>query len=107
MREQRRKIQKFLTGAATHLAPSCADAFGAAIIERSGCEAVQLSGHAVHKNLCLPDAGLATASELESRITSIVEALRPWRSPLIVDGETGSGHHTQKRSNGGCRGAIS
>ena len=88
MREQRRKIQAFLRGDGIHLAPSCADAFGAAVIERSGFEAVHLSGHALHKSLCLPDAGLATVSEFAGRITSIVEAVA---LPLIVDGETGFG----------------
>lgn len=88
MQEQRRKIKAFLAGDGIHLAPSCGDAFGAATIERLGFEAVHLSGHAVHKSLCLPDAGLVTASEFEARILSIGEAVS---LPLIVDGETGFG----------------
>jgi 2,3-dimethylmalate lyase len=88
MREQRLKIKAFLAADQIHLAPSCADAFGAAVIERMGFEVIHLSGHAVHKSLCLPDAGLATASEFESRILAIVEAVA---LPLIVDGETGFG----------------
>lgn len=88
MREQRLKIKEFLAGDAIHLAPSCADAFGAALIERLGFEAIHLSGHAVHKSLCLPDAGLASANEFESRVASIVDAVA---LPLIVDGETGFG----------------
>jgi 2-methylisocitrate lyase-like PEP mutase family enzyme len=88
MHEQRRKVKSFLTGEGIHLAPSCADAFGAALIERMGFEAVHLSGHAVHKSLCLPDAGLVTASEFEIRILAIVDAIS---LPLIVDGETGFG----------------
>jgi 2-methylisocitrate lyase-like PEP mutase family enzyme len=88
IREQRLKIKSFLAGDRIHLAPSCADAFGAAVIERLGFEAIHLSGHAVHKSLCLPDAGLATASEFEGRILSIVDAVA---LPLIVDGETGFG----------------
>jgi 2-methylisocitrate lyase-like PEP mutase family enzyme len=88
MREQRLKIKEFLAQESIHLAPSCADAFGAAVIERLGFEALHLSGHAVHKSLCLPDAGLASANEFESRISSIVDAVS---LPLIVDGETGFG----------------
>src|SRR3984957_12668114 len=88
MREQRLKIKAFLAGEGIHLAPSCADAFGAAVIERLGFEAVLISADAVHKSLGLPDAGLATAGEFESRIRSIVDAVA---LPLIVDGETGFG----------------
>lgn len=88
MRDQRIKIKEFLAGDTIHLAPSCADAFGAAVIERLGFEAVHLSGHAVHKSLCLPDAGLVSANEFESRVASIVDAVT---LPLIVDGETGFG----------------
>jgi 2-methylisocitrate lyase-like PEP mutase family enzyme len=88
MHERRLKIKAFLAGEGIHLAPSCADAFGAAVIERLGFEALHLSGHAVHKSLGLPDAGLATAGEFESRIMSIVDCVS---LPLIVDGETGFG----------------
>jgi 2-methylisocitrate lyase-like PEP mutase family enzyme len=88
MQEQRQKVKAFLAGDGIHLAPSCADAFGAAVIERLGFEALHLSGHAVHKSLCLPDAGLVTASEFEARIRSIAEAVS---LPLVVDGETGFG----------------
>jgi 2-methylisocitrate lyase-like PEP mutase family enzyme len=88
MREQRLKIKEFLAQDEIRLAPSCADAFGAAVIERLGFDAIHLSGHAVHKSLALPDAGLVSASEFESRILSIVDAVS---LPLIVDGETGFG----------------
>jgi len=88
MRDQRLKIKEFLAGDTIHLAPSCADAFGAAVIERLGFEAIHLSGHALHKSLCLPDAGLAGANEFESRVAAIVDAVT---LPLIVDGETGFG----------------
>lgn len=44
MREQRLKIREFLAQDGIHLAPSCADAFGAAVIERLGFEAIHLSG---------------------------------------------------------------
>lgn len=88
MHEQRLKIRDFLAQDGIHLAPSCADAFGAAIIEHLGFEAIHLSGHALHKSLCLPDAGLASVTDFESRISSIVNAVS---LPLIVDGETGFG----------------
>lgn len=88
MDERRLKIKSFLAGDAIHLAPSCGDAFGAALIEHMGFEAVHLSGHAVHKSLGLPDAGLATANEFESRVLAITDAVT---LPLIVDGETGFG----------------
>lgn len=88
MREQRSKVKAFLSGDGIRLAPSCGDAFGAATIERLGFEAVHMSGHAVHKSQCLPDAGLVTATEFEARIRSITEAVS---LPLIVDGETGFG----------------
>ena len=84
MQEQREKVKAFLSGDGIHLAPSCADAFDAAVIERLGFETLHLSGHAIHKSLCLPDAGL----EFEARIRSIVEVVS---LPLIVDGETGFG----------------
>lgn len=88
MRERRLKIKEFLAQDGIHLAPSCADAFGAATIERLGFEAIHLSGHAVHKSFCLPDAGLANADEFADRISAIVDAVS---LPLIVDGETGFG----------------
>jgi 2-methylisocitrate lyase-like PEP mutase family enzyme len=88
MQEQREKIKAFLSGDGIRLAPSCADAFDGAVIERLGFEALHLSGHAIHKSLCLPDAGLVTVSEFEARIRSIVEVVS---LPLIVDGEAGFG----------------
>jgi 2-methylisocitrate lyase-like PEP mutase family enzyme len=88
MREQRLKVKEFLASSGIHLAPSCADAFGAAVIAQLGFAAIHLSGHAVHKSLCLPDAGLATADEFATRISAIVDAVS---LPLIVDGETGFG----------------
>lgn len=88
MHEQRLKIKSFLASEEIHLAPSCGDAFGAALIEHMGFEAVHLSGHALHKSLGLPDAGLASANEFESRVRAITDAVS---LPLIVDGETGFG----------------
>lgn len=88
MHEQRLKIKSFLASEEIHLAPSCGDAFGAALIEHMGFEAVHLSGHALHKSLGLPDAGLASPNEFERCVRAIADAVS---LPLIVDGETGFG----------------
>ena len=89
MQQQRADFAKYLRDDVPRLAPSVADALGASVVEMLKFDAVHVSGQAIHKSLALPDAGLITLDELESRVRNVVEAVR---LPVIVDGETGFGN---------------
>ncbi len=70
--------------------PGVYDAFGALMAERTGFEALYLSGASIaYTKLGSPDIGLITLNELESVVGNVCE-----RSalPIIVDADTGFGN---------------
>jgi 2-methylisocitrate lyase-like PEP mutase family enzyme len=89
MHDRRATLATYLAGDEPRLAPSIADAFGASVVEMLKFDGVHVSGQAVHKSLCLADAGLITLDELEGRVRTIADAVSV---PVIVDGETGFGN---------------
>lgn len=89
MQTPRQTMKAYLAGNEPRLAPSCASALDAAVVKLVGCHAVHVSGQAVHKSLALPDTGLITLTELESRVAAIADAID---LPVIVDAETGFGN---------------
>jgi len=64
------------------------DPIAALLAQKSGFQALYLSGAALTASLGLPDLGLVTMEELVARAKAIV---RVTRLPLLVDGDTGFG----------------
>lgn len=72
------------------VAPGCYDALTAKLIEKSGFEALYMSGAGVSMStLGIPDVGLTTLSEMLTRVSQISQAVS---IPLIADGDTGYGN---------------
>lgn len=71
------------------LAPGVYDMISALIADRLGFKALYMTGYGVSaSHLGLPDAGLATYSDMVSRVTQIVNGTS---TPVIADGDTGYG----------------
>lgn len=77
--------------------PGVFDLVSAKLADRTGTDALYMTGYGVVASyLGLPDAGLATYSQMLDRVATITDAVR---KPLIADGDTGYGgllnvHHT-------------
>lgn len=72
------------------IAPGAYDAFMASLIEKSGFEAVYMSGAGIsYSKLGQPDVGFLTQSEMAARAASISAAVK---IPVIADGDTGYGN---------------
>jgi len=70
--------------------PGCYNALSARILEEAGFEAVYMSGYGTSLGLLgLPDAGLATLTEMAMAAKFIASAVRV---PVIADGDTGHGN---------------
>lgn len=70
--------------------PGCYNALSALILEEAGFEAVYMSGYGTSIGLLgLPDAGLATLTEMTLNAKLIASAVRV---PVIADGDTGHGN---------------
>ena len=78
-------------------APGVFDLISAKLAALTQAKALYMTGYgAVASYLGLPDAGLATYSDMLDRVQTIVQTVR---KPLIADGDTGYGgllnvHHT-------------
>jgi len=71
------------------VAPGAFDAMSAMMIDRAGFEAVYASGYWLTASyLGLPDAGLATYTDMLNRVTLVVSKSR---APVIADADTGFG----------------
>jgi len=64
------------------------NALSARMIEKSGGEAVYLSGHLIAADLGLPDLGLTTITEVAQRSQQVARMIDV---PLVVDADTGFG----------------
>jgi 2-methylisocitrate lyase-like PEP mutase family enzyme len=77
------------------VAPCCYDMISAKLIEQAGFEAVYLGGYAhVASHVGLPDAGLATFSEMLERVHNLVRCVEV---PVLADGDTGYGNALNMR----------
>ena len=77
------------------VAPCCYDMISARLIEQAGFEAVYLGGYAhVASHVGLPDAGLATFSEMLERVHNLVRCVN---LPVLADGDTGYGNALNMR----------
>jgi 2,3-dimethylmalate lyase len=72
------------------VAPGAYDALTARLVEDGGFEAVYLSGAGVsYAQLCQPDVGLVTQSEMAERVAAVSRAVS---IPVIADGDNGHGN---------------
>src|SRR5882757_9159687 len=77
--------------------PGIFDLVSAKLADRTNADALYMTGYgAVASYLGLPDAGLATYSQMLDRVQAFAQAVH---KPLIADGDTGYGgllnvHHT-------------
>ena len=70
------------------VAPGVFDGISVRIADQMGFEALYMTGYGtVASHLGLPDAGIATYSDMVGRVTVIAGGTR---SPLIADGDTGA-----------------
>jgi 2-methylisocitrate lyase-like PEP mutase family enzyme len=85
----RRSLKDLLRQGRLIAAPGVYDPLSAKLADQQGFEALYMSGFAtVAAHLGLPDAGLATYSDMVGRLQVIAGAVS---APLIADGDTGFG----------------
>ena len=84
------KLDRLMKREGIIVAPGCYDALTAKLIEKSGFEALYMTGAGVSMStLGIPDVGLTTLSEMLTRVSQISQAVS---IPLIADGDTGYGN---------------
>ncbi len=86
---QRMSLRARLADKALLVAPGVFDGISARIADRNGFEALYMTGYGtVASHLGLPDAGIATFTDMVSRVGVLAKATN---TPLIADGDTGYG----------------
>ncbi len=95
--ERRRRFAERLKERQLAVAPGVYDMISAKIADRLGFDALYMTGYGVvASHLGLPDAGIATYSDMVSRVTQMASLTT---TPLVCDADTGYGgllnvHHT-------------
>jgi 2-methylisocitrate lyase-like PEP mutase family enzyme len=86
---QRANLRKRLANDDLLVAPGVFDGISAKIADQMGFEALYMTGYGtVASHLGLPDAGIATFSDMVGRVAVIAKGSQ---TPLIADGDTGYG----------------
>jgi 2-methylisocitrate lyase-like PEP mutase family enzyme len=92
MRDQSEINARFrarLDGGDLIVAPGVFDMISARVADEKGFDALYMTGYGIAaSHLGLPDAGLATYADMESRVRRIAQGTA---TPLIADGDTGYG----------------
>ncbi len=89
MDEKRTRLAQRLKQPGLVVAPGVFDLISAKIADRMGFDCLYMTGYGVvASHLGLPDAGLATYSDMVGRVAQIA---RMTRTPFIADGDTGYG----------------
>jgi len=89
-REQRQRFRASLEGGGLVVAPGVFDMVSAKLADTFGFPAVYMTGYGtVASHLGLPDAGLATYSEMVARVGQIAGGIS---TPLVADADTGFGN---------------
>lgn len=84
------RLRELLRSATPLLVPGCYNALSAKILETAGFPAVYMSGYGTSLSLLgLPDAGLATMTEMHANARYIANAARV---PVIADADNGYGN---------------
>src|SRR5690606_6375835 len=82
-------LKQLLAGDDLVVAPGVFDGISARIADRYGFDALYMTGYgAVASSLGLPDAGLASYTEMVQRVAMLCSVTT---APLIADGDTGYG----------------
>src|SRR5687768_8098176 len=88
-REKRAQLAQRLKQPQLVVAPGIFELISAKIADRMGFDCLYMTGYGVvASHLGLPDAGLATYSDMVGRVAQIAKMTR---TPLIADGDTGYG----------------
>ena len=86
---RRSKFRSRLADKALLVAPGVFDGISARIADQMDFEALYMTGYgAVASHLALPDAGIATYTDMVGRVAVLAKATK---TPLIADGDTGYG----------------
>ena len=89
MDDKRRQLAQRLKQPGVIIAPGVFELISAKIADRMGFDCLYMTGYGVvASHLGLPDAGLATYSDMVGRVAQIAKMTR---TPLIADGDTGYG----------------
>src|SRR5438128_5071315 len=87
---QTSKLRELLTGGKTLFVPGCYNALSARILEHVGFPAVYMTGYGTSLSLLgMPDAGLATMTEMHLNARYIANAVSV---PVIADADNGYGN---------------
>lgn len=86
--ERRRRLRELLAGQELLRMPGAINPYTAKLIEDHGFHAAYLSGAVLANELCLPDIGLTTATEVAARAQQVT---RVTDLPVLADADTGFG----------------
>ena len=86
--QQGKKLRKALAGKGLVTAPGVYDMISAKIADGLGFSALYMTGYGVSASLGLPDAGLASYTEMVERVAQICQGTT---TPVICDADTGFG----------------
>lgn len=86
--ERRRSLREQLASGRLLRMPGAVSPYTAKLIEEHGFEAAYLSGAVLAAELCLPDIGLTTSTEIAARAQQVT---RVTDLPVLVDADTGFG----------------
>lgn len=86
--ERRRALRRRLASGRLLQMPGAVNPYSAKLIEEHGFEAAYLSGAVLAAELCLPDIGLTTSTEVAARAQQVT---RVTDLPVLVDADTGFG----------------
>ncbi|WP_019546518.1 methylisocitrate lyase [Streptomyces sulphureus] len=86
--ERRRRLRELLASGRLVQMPGALNPYSARLVEEHGFEAVYLSGAVLSAELCLPDIGLTTSTEIAARAQQVT---RVTDLPVLIDADTGFG----------------
>jgi methylisocitrate lyase len=86
--ERRRELRRLLASGRLLRMPGAISPYTARLVQEHGFEAVYLSGAVLAAELCLPDIGLTTSTEVAARAQQVT---RVTDLPVLVDADTGFG----------------
>jgi 2,3-dimethylmalate lyase len=89
MNETAKRLRELLSGDEMLVAPFVYDAFQAKIAERTGFQAVYMTGFGTAASRGFPDLGLLTMTEMVQNVHAIANAIK---LPVICDADTGYGN---------------
>ena len=88
--KQSKRLRELMEAKKTLIVPGCFNAMSAKILEKAGFSAIYMTGYGTSLSLLgMPDAGLATMSEMHTNARYIANAVDV---PLIADSDNGYGN---------------